>query len=286
MLAAKGKRQKAKNKNAMERSVFQVTKKELKPFISDFFIVGFKTVREGPTLVPPLGFPVLQFHFGEKSKFYNRENLPDESIFIGQLTKHINLFPVTGTQLMGINFKPYGLYNLFGISPAPIIDSGFESKIFFGEKTIKRTIEQLQEAPAHEERIDIVEQLLADNMDATKTTANPFFDEIVDQIVDKHGLVNPSDLLGGKSSLRSFERYFQKSIGVPPKLFCQILRHKHILQNIYINPELNWQDSILLGYYYDHSHFSRDFQKFSGQKPLEYIPMRNDFAAHLINSGS
>jgi hypothetical protein len=41
---------------------------------------------------------------------------------------------------MGVNFKPYGLFNLLGISPAAFKDSGIESRFFFSEQAINHIV--------------------------------------------------------------------------------------------------------------------------------------------------
>jgi AraC-like DNA-binding protein len=262
--------------------IYPVQNQRLSPYIKHFLVLDFSDL-DAPNKgvkVPPLGFPVLQFHFGEKNNFYRHRHFTSQSVFIGQCSRHITLYPAKGTKLMGVNFKPYGLFNLLGISPAAFKDSGIESRFFFSEQAINHIVGLLQENKI-EAGIVAIETLLLHHQ-KSEIQAHHYFDTLVNRIEQENGLIDYGSLLGKTVSRRTLQRYFHEVIGLSPKLFCQILRHKFIVGLLYKNPNMTWSDLQLNGFYYDMAHFSKDFHLFSGLPPKQYLPMKNSFASTLL----
>lgn len=265
-------------------NLYPVKNSLLSPFIKNYQVIDFSQL---PTdivelKVPPIGYPVLQFHYGITTNFYNHKHLTCESLFIGQCSRHIILYPSCGVKLIGVNFKPYGLYNLFGISAHSILNSGIESRFFFGAENINYITEILKKGDIETSIMAIEDLLLSFQNKSIKIS--PYFDELVDKMENENGLINFTNLLDKSVSLRTLQRYFKETIGISPKLFNQILRHKYILQLLYQNPTMTWQDIQLNGFYYDFSHFTKDFAHFTGLNPKQYLHIKNNFASAIINN--
>ncbi|MGE4433396.1 MAG: DUF6597 domain-containing transcriptional factor [Bacteroidales bacterium] len=266
--------------------VYPVQYQRLTPYIKHYLLLDFSDM-DAPNKdvnVPPLGFPVLQFHFGEKHNFYRHRHFTSQSLFIGQCSRHITLNPAKGTKLLGVNFKPYGLFNLLGISPAAFRNSGIESGLFFSEEEINHIVGRLQDNKI-EAATEAIETLLL-RYQKPDIPTHPYFDKLVDRIEQENGLVDYVELLGKTVSRRTFQRYFREVIGLPPKLFCQVLRHKYIVGLLYKNPAMTWSDLQLNGFYYDMAHFVKDFHLFSGLPPKKYLPIKNSFASALLKMES
>lgn len=266
----------------MDKKQYPCRNNYLTPFIDDYTFLDFISNTDTPMSIPPLGFPVIQFHYGEKANFYNRREFPDESIIIGQITRHIKLKPIAGTRLIGINFKPYGLFNMFGIEPGSFTDSAVLSKAFFGESKTEDVIQQLKKASSHQEIVAIIEEFLIQAMKYFDGYPASYFDSIVDTMIADQGMSKIEEYLSENMKIRSLQRYFHQVIGINPKLFTQILRHKFILHKFYENTDIKWCDAAFNGFYYDYSHFSRDFVKFTEQKPIEYLQIKNKFAEGMV----
>ena len=267
----------------MNNTIYPVKNQRLTPYVKHYFALDFSSLpQESIELkVPPTGFPVLQFHFGENTNFYRHKHFTNQSLFIGQCNRHIILYPSRGVKILGVNFKPYGLYNLFGISPHGLTNSGVESNFFLGEENVERISQELKTNEIEKGILEIENLLLANQNKCVKW--QPYFDGLVDKMEVENGLVNYSDILDKTVSVRTLQRYFKQVIGISPKLFCQILRHKYIMELLYKNPEMKWSDMQLNGFYYDFSHFTKDFTLFSALTPKQYLPIKNSFAAALLN---
>lgn len=266
----------------VKHTCYDVLNATLKSFVDNYFIFEFTSDSTNSLTfkVPPTGFPTLLFCYGNKVNFFQHKHLSNESIVVGQLSKHINLHPVNGTKILGVNFKPYGFYNLTGYTLKSLRNSATESTAFFPENKIEEIETFLQESNDIEKTVELIESMLLNQ--SISILKNDYLDKIVDEIVRMNGLLDPFSLTEGKISTRSFQRYFSEVIGISPKVFCQVLRHKFILQLMYGNPELKWNEMVLGGYYYDYSHFQKDFIKFTDVKPFEYLNFRNPFADKLV----
>ncbi|MDO8898069.1 MAG: hypothetical protein Q7V19_10495, partial [Bacteroidales bacterium] len=204
------------------------------------------------------------------------------SIIIGQFTRHVNLRPANGTKIISANFKPYGLYNLLGLSPETLTNTAIDSSTIFGIEETNAFLNSLKTASNNKKRLDAIKEFIKTQSHKFKQRRNCIYDDLVDKIIEKNGLITFESIIQGKIKLRNLQRYFKKHIGIRPKIFMDILRHKFVLRQMYLNPDFNWTDPSLDGFYYDHSHFNRDFQKFSLEKPLEYNQALHEFARILM----
>ncbi|MFY9116068.1 MAG: helix-turn-helix domain-containing protein [Bacteroidales bacterium] len=257
---------------------------QLAPYIKHYYVLDFSSwQQENRALrVPPVGFPVLQFHFGSSTNFYQDIHFTSQSLFIGQCSRHILLYPSRTTKMLSVNFTPYGLYNLLGISPYGFMNSGMESRLFFGQENVNR-ISQILKNDGIENGINAIETLLL-TFQNKKIKTLPYFDRLADKIEAENGLIKCTDFLDNNVSVRSLQRYFHEVIGVPPKLYCQILRHKYIMKLLYNNPEMKWHEMQLSGFYYDFAHFTKDFTRFSGVTPKQYLLLKNSFSTLFFES--
>jgi AraC-like DNA-binding protein len=66
------------------------------------------------------------------------------------------------------------------------------------------------------------------------------------------------------------ERLSRRIFGFPPKLLLRRQRFLRTLANVMEHPDLKWSDA-LDGQYFDQAHFNREFQKFMGMSPSQYL---------------
>jgi AraC-like DNA-binding protein len=267
----------------INKNVYPIEDPKLLDFADSYYVLEFNGLPHGnnPFNVPPLGFPAMLFCYNNCQNFFNLPYTKSSSIIVGQLTRHFIVMPVEGTKVLGMNFKPYGFFNLFGIPPKNIKNSAIETASFFGADNVAHIESILNGKGTIHEAIDFIEKMVL--IKQTKVKDNAFLDGIVDHIVEHHGLVNIESLIKDKISVRTLQRYFSEAIGISPKLFCQILRHKFIMDLLYQNPDLKWNEIILEGFYHDYSHFKSDFIKFTGVKPMQFIEIKNPFAQAVID---
>jgi hypothetical protein len=243
----------------------------LSSYVDTYTFCEFEDAPAGETVnLPPMGFPVIQFHYGLISDFYVREEWLCHSLTIGQLTRHAQVKPVGGVKLLGIDFKPYGLYNLMGISPHFLKDHAIQSCKIFGKERIQKVVDQLKIPQSNASMVVVVESFLKKTAKQFNRQKCHIYDEIVDLMMEKKGLIHLESILNEKVKLRNLQRYFKEHLGISPKQFLQVLRHKYVVKKIFVQSKVHWNDPDFDGYYYDLSHFNRDFVKYSSQKPIDY----------------
>jgi AraC-like DNA-binding protein len=64
---------------------------------------------------------------------------------------------------------------------------------------------------------------------------------------------------------------FAAQVGLPPKLFCRILRFQQARSMADQIERLDWAQLASTCGYFDQSHLINDFQEFSGFSPTEYL---------------
>lgn len=266
------------------KNSFQVKSRSLKPHINDYWLIEFDSPLYPPqgVTLPPVGFPVLHFHYGSQESFYRYRSMPNRSIVIGQMDRHVRIYPSKGIKILGVNFKPYGFYNMFGISPTLFRNSAVDSKTIMKDYDIDKIISILGDGSmVSDASIGEIESILESYIkEGVKRSKH--FEMIVDTIVEKRGLIHLSDFENENFSIRTLQRYFKEAIGISPKLFAQIYRHKYILEQMYLNRDIRWNDIVLNGYYYDFSHFTKDFSLFTNLKPRNYLTIKSDFASMIL----
>jgi AraC-like DNA-binding protein len=72
-------------------------------------------------------------------------------------------------------------------------------------------------------------------------------------------------------SEKTLQRHMKKVTGVTPKSFGNILRFNSVLKLIDSSEELDWQDILFRSGYYDQAHFIKDFKRFTGLTPTEFM---------------
>lgn len=262
------------------RTILEVENKNLKPYIDSYWV--FRTNKHNnfyPAIsIPPIAYPTLQLVLGNYKGIYQLENTNIKSLITGLYNRHVTLAPRANMGLIIINFKAYGYYNLFGQTPPNDKLNVTEACKVFGEEKIDKLINDISESSDRNELINKIENFLLENQN-NKVIKQIYFDSLVDDIIAKNGLINLNELINEKFSLRTFQRYFSKTIGTSPKKFSRILRHKYIIKLMYNNPNISWNDLSFHGYYFDQSHFTKDFYDFAKYNPKNF----NWFKSSIIS---
>ncbi len=77
---------------------------------------------------------------------------------------------------------------------------------------------------------------------------------------------------------KSFSALFRRVCGVTPKRFAEVMRHQAFLAALPAEGELPpWSTLIADHGYFDQAHFIREFRRFTGMSPTEYVDHRRRF---------
>lgn len=232
-------------------------------------ILVLEDVQVTTSFVLPLfanGMPTMLFQTA-KGQLYQQSNhltLFGQTVFPGKMTLNENF------TLIAYFLKPYALHTLFGISAQELTDNPIDLNLL--PLSIRTNLqEQLLNAAS------ITEMLaLLDNYIFTLITKNTTDIRIIKYAVDKIARTpSKTNLLEVQQELfitkRTFQRLFEKSIGIVPTQFRRISQFNSAFQQLNRGQFRLLTDVAFQNGYADQSHFIRTFKEFTGFTPTEYL---------------
>jgi len=82
-------------------------------------------------------------------------------------------------------------------------------------------------------------------------------------------------------SRRRFSQLFREQVGMTPKLYCRLIRFRHLVRRIAAGAPVDWADVAFAGGYYDQAHLAHEFRDFSGMSPGSYLAAERPFVNHV-----
>jgi len=185
------------------------------------------------------------------------------------------VFPETLTinnnfTLIAYFFKPFSLFSLFGVSAKELTDYPIDLNLLSQLKA-----NELQERLLNAENTEIMLTLLNDFIFSLITKKNAEKEIIkcatafIANSPSKESLIMVQDKLS--MTERTFERMFEKNIGISPNLFRRICQFNTAFQQLNTRQFSKLSDLAFQNGYADQSHFIRAFKEFTNITPKEYI---------------
>lgn len=180
---------------------------------------------------------------------------------------------VTGT--IGIEFSPSGAYRLFHLQLSEVRNQICALADVLGN-TARQLEEQIANAESNESKISILQQFLIKQFYAQQE--DPIFEYCIEKILSSKGKITVKDLekKTGYSS-RWLNMKFTEKLGVSPKNLSSIIRFRQYYQSFAGNTETAFMQNEFYDYYYDPSHFLKEFKRFTGLSYKGFQNRSNDF---------
>ena len=165
----------------------------------------------------------------------------------------------------GISFTSFALADIFNVESELLVNQIID----LNDLGYNKLIVKLANAYSHYNRIEIMCKFIDDQIHDKN-----YVHQNVIQIVLSNELMTQGDLYQlqkkYKTSERTMERLFKKSVGISPKTFQQLVRLEHSFE-LLKNPIYHKTADVghLLNYT-DQSHFIKDFKKFTHITPLQF----------------
>ena len=179
----------------------------------------------------------------------------------------------TGT--LGVEFSPQGAYRFFHLSLKEIKNQIHQLTDIVGDKA-RQLEEHIANAETIEIKIWILQQFLINQL--LQYQEDTIFDYCVEKIISSKGKITIKELekKTGYSS-RWLNMKFADNLGVSPKNLAAIIRFKQYYQAFAKKDELSFMKNEFYDYYYDQSHFSKDFKRFTGLTYSGFDGKNNSF---------
>lgn len=249
--------------------------KNLQPYISFFYDFtwdekDYENGIEEYILPSGQGFMVFQTEGRFKSLLGKKEIPVPKYYIIGQQTKTYTLLTdYEKLGIIGVAFKPTGLYKLFGNCMAAIVNCPTPTNNFF-RTDFDIFCEEFEKVKNIQGKLILIEKLLETRLDKI-TASNSTVDSAIDLINNSMGCCSISDIARSLNiSLRYFQKKFKEIIGVTPSAYNRIVRFNNLFSEYDQKNSKDYKSLGALFDYYDYSHFHRDFKKYCGETPKAF----------------
>jgi AraC-like DNA-binding protein len=174
-----------------------------------------------------------------------------------------------------IEFKPAGAYRFFDLNYRNIRNKAYAFADIFGVST-QSLEEQLANTQIITKKIKLLQTFLSNQL--KKQEADSVFDYSIQRIKDTHGSISLKELerKTGYTS-RWLNTKFSEKIGISPKNFASICRFQSCYALFTQNPQAFLKEKEFYNYFYDQTHFIKDFRRFTGLPPLQFTKTSNCF---------
>jgi AraC-like DNA-binding protein len=217
----------------------------------------------------PSGGEGLVFHFGDSFSIYseNRKDLLPKSFFVGQAKKFLFIESGRIVDSIIIKLKPAGFYNLFSRSACELANISCIDAVDIEGSEIEVIYEQMAYEPDTTKRIVIIEQYLIRKLTQNDHLHSERISFAVDQIIANKGCIKIEELYElTNSGERTFQRDFQKHVGISAKALTRIIRINNIIRESQ-KGVVDWFDVICQYGYFDQAHLIHDFKYVTGETP-------------------
>ena len=182
----------------------------------------------------------------------------------------------TDTGTIGVELTPKGLYHLFHLSMHEITDRMLSFEELFGPQGARlQTLVGDAEDP--QQKIVLLQTALT-HLLQQNDKEYALLDHTLDLLAQTHGMMPVQELAAHIGYTRRYlDRLFQEHVGVSPKSLASILRFQEVYQGWMQHQSPTFFRNHWSAYYYDQSHFIKEFQRFTGFTPQHYAGIVNEF---------
>jgi AraC-like DNA-binding protein len=172
-----------------------------------------------------------------------------------------------------VNFTPIGAYRFFALPMDSLARRVVGLEDLLGAAA-RRLVARLTDLPGWESRFALLDQELAARIERGPATS-PWVACAWSQIQESGGLV-PIRALAREAgfSRKHLVARFHQEIGLSPKSMAQLVRFDRVMQGLRSGRYQDWAQVAVDCGYYDQAHFIREFRRFSGSTPGEFLRRR------------
>ena len=180
------------------------------------------------------------------------------------------------TVTLGMQLTPKGLYRFFNLSMHETTDQLFTFEDIFGAWGARLQY-MLANIESVQEKISSLQYALTYLLNKN-TKDYLLLDHAIDVINESHGMASIKELEKQTGySKRYLDMLFKEHVGVSPKRLASIARFQIFYQLWAKGKSKTFFKDNLYTYYYDQSHFIKEFKRFTGFTPRIFADIKNEF---------
>jgi hypothetical protein len=167
---------------------------KLKNYVKCYYVWEGKLNNSNPLIIesPPTGYTALVINYGDPYYIFNglKTTLLPRLFVTGQATEIYSLKFLGEIGILGIVFKPTGLFRLLNTPISQFTDQRFDLVEMMGNCSLE-LLEQVATTPYEIGKVQVVEHFLFNKLLCEKTTA---FDRAANFIDENNGIIRISEL--------------------------------------------------------------------------------------------
>jgi len=248
-----------------------------------FYFKNFTPEHNIEKVVPtPNVFIIFELDGFERS-VYNNTSTKIKKIYknvwiAGVQTKHIFISAHQSSEMLIVKLKHYGSLPFLKLG----IDQ-FTDKVIQGEEIFNEVLDirdELIQKKTPLEKYDLIKKWLITKY-AEDMMPPEYFIKTLKEL-EQNPAANFNQVISRyPHTQKHMINQFKKFIGLTPKTFHRILRFSEVLEQINARKLISWSQVSYACGFSDQAHFIREFRKFSGFNPSEFI--KNDEHNSRIN---
>jgi AraC-like DNA-binding protein len=207
-------------------------------------------------------------------------NLPHSFIY-GQISEFRDLYLTNDTSFIVVVFQPDGVYKLLGLSANELRDKIISIDDIFGNQGLLLR-DKIMSLHKLEDRLSALNRFFRESVTKHTLSNQLLIQASLNFITTHKGTVTIQQLVKHIGyTERHIERAFRESIGISPKKFGNIIKLHSFLKLLKDKSAKNNLTAICYDAgYFDQSHLIKEFKKYTGITPGEYL---NDTNRLTIN---
>ena len=169
-----------------------------------------------------------------------------------------------------VDLTPLGAFQFFGLPLSEVASRVVPLEDILGNDA-PRLLERLNAAPGWETRFELLDEAIASGLD-DHLPASPDVAWAWRRLTESEGQLSIGELAEElRCSRRHLTSRFREQLGMRPKTFARVLRFDRAVRGLRLDGGTRLAEIAHGCGYYDQAHFNRDFRRFAGSTPSEFL---------------
>lgn len=189
----------------------------------------------------------------------------------GMHKNYISISAHPNSEMFVVQFKPGGLWPFVKQDVSDFNDKVLSAQQIFGEQVLVLR-EQLKAASDDDsQQFQLAQAFLNKLADFRQQPGDILVSQLVSAI-QSNSASQLQDIVNASGySQKQAIQLFKQRVGLNPKSFQRIVRFNEILPLVQKKQSIAWETICADCYYYDQSHFIREFKAFCGYSPKDFL---------------
>ena len=247
---------------------FHQPEKCIQPYVHGY-LEAYSHVESGLNTLSPNGYSGIFFNFGNRGKLLLKDEIDVRSVSVfGQIDRAFTVTYNPGYYSLGVLLKPAVLSRLLRVDMAEFTNTAFDGTLL--RPDLKILHEELETCSTSFQKIQALNQYFTRVL-STNTNTPSIADHALNIL--QHDCSITMEKLASRLqvSQRYIEMNFRRVIGLTPKTYSLILRFKRMEMQLKKMQSVSLLDTDYENEYYDQNHFIKDFKRFTGYTPSNYL---------------